>query len=162
MTTGIGLLALASTLAGLGSLVRSDLAWYRLQTAFAAFAALFVAAGVARETHPVQQRLVFLLMTFAAARLVVASFPAAGRVHVLLAAAALGSAAWAAAILPDRVAWEHGLLVVLGWVVVVTAAACGLALAPALARPFPLAGTIERLFSAAALVWLAAVSVHFL
>src|SRR3954468_24025060 len=49
--------------------------YYRWQTAALAYAALVLAAAIARTTHPVPELIVFLLMTFAAARLLIPSFP---------------------------------------------------------------------------------------
>jgi hypothetical protein len=194
MTTVLGLLGLLATLACAAALVRVHLQptgyrpvrnavsdygvgaysrYYRWQTAASAYAALFVAAALARETHPVPQLLVFLLMTFACARLVIPSYPTdldrgrptgTGRVHILLAGAAFAAVAWCAAALPDRVDWPglHGLLVVLGWVVAGAAIACGLAMTSVLRRVAePVFGAVERVFYAALLIWLAVVSLHF-
>jgi len=84
----------------------------RAHNALPAYAALFLAAGIARTVHPVPQVLVFLLMTFAAAQLLAASFADARQ----RGAAAFTTLAWAAAILPGQTDWSwHGLLVVLGW-----------------------------------------------
>jgi Protein of unknown function (DUF998) len=147
--------------------------YYRWQTAASAYAALLLAAAIARTTHPVPQLLVFLLLTFAVARLLIPSFPtdldrsrptATGRIHTLLAGAAFAAIAWCAAALPDRVDWPslHGPLVVLGWIVVVTAVACGLAMTSLLHRVTePFFGALERLFYAATLAWLLVVSLHF-
>jgi hypothetical protein len=159
MTLAIGLLGAASTLASAAAAVRGR--GDRAQTAAAAYAALFVAAGIARTTHPVPRDLVFLLIVFAAARLAIPTF-AAGLEHLLLAGIALAAAAWAALIAPDRVHWLHGFLVVDGWVILVAAVACGVALLLALARPTRrLSWALERVFDAAVLVWLLVVSLHF-
>jgi hypothetical protein len=187
MTVVLGALGMLATLACAAALVRVHLLptgydpvrdavshygvgayarYYRWQTAASAYAALLVAAALARETHPVPQLPVFLLLVFAAARLAIPSFPTdldrsrptfAGRVHLLLAAAAFASIAWCAGALPDRVDWLHGVLAALGWLVIVTAAGSGIAL---LLR-IPFFGLVERLFYAAMLVWLLVVSIHF-
>src|SRR3954465_3398286 len=69
--------------------------YYRWQTAALAYAALVLAAALARTTHPVPELIIFLLMTFAAARLLIPSFPTdldrgrptpTGRLHIALAA----------------------------------------------------------------------------
>lgn len=194
MTVALGILTLLAALVSLAALVRAHLlptgydpvsnavsdfgvgpyrVWYRAQTAAMAYAALFVAAGIVRETQPVPQKLVFLLLTLAAARLVIPSFPTdldrgaptpTGRVHILLAGAAFAAVAWTAAIFPDRVdTGAHGFFVALGWVVVATSVACGLSLTRALrAVAGPYFGAIERLFYLSVYVWFVAVSVHFL
>jgi hypothetical protein len=96
---------------------------YRALTAALAYAALLVAADIARTVQPVPQLLVYLLMTFAAARLAIPSFPAdldrgrptpTGRIHLLLAGAAFGSIAWAAAIFRPRRLAAYTPSVVLG------------------------------------------------
>ena len=156
MTLAIGLLGAASTLVSAAALVRGS--GDRVQTAAAAYAALFVAAGIARTTHPVPRDLVFLLIVFAAAQLAIPTFPA-GLEHLLLAGIALAAAAWAALIAPDRVHWLHGFLVVDGWVILAAAAACGVALlAPPIQR---FSRALEPVFDAAVLVWLLVVSLHF-
>jgi hypothetical protein len=159
MTLAIGLLGAASTLVSAAALVRGS--GDRVKTAAAAYAALFVAAGIARTTHPVPRDLVFLLIVFAAARLAIPTFPA-GLEHLLLAGIALAAAAWAALIAPDRVHWLHGFLVVEGWVILVTAAAYGAAMLLALARPTRrLSWALDRVSDAAVVVWLLIVSLHF-
>ena len=163
MTLAIGLLGAALTLVSAAAAVRSP--GDRAQTATTAYASLFAAAGIARETHPVPRDLVFLLIVFAAARLASPSFPA-GIEHLLLAGIALAAAAWAALIAPDRVHWLHRFLVVEGWVILVTAVACGAAMLLALARPtrrlsWALERVFERVFDGAVLVWLLVVSLHF-
>jgi hypothetical protein len=156
MTLAIGLLGTALALASAAALVRSR--GDRARTATMAYAALFVAAGVARTTHPVPRELVFLLIVFAAARLAIPTFPP-GLWHLLLAGVAFAAAGWAALVAPDRVHWLHGFLVVDGWVILVAAVACGVAmLAPPIRR---LSWALERVFDAAALVWLLVVSLHF-
>ena len=151
---------------GVGSFAR----YYRWQTAALAYAALILAAALARTVHPVPQLLVFLLMTFAAARLVIPSFPtdldrsrptATGRIHLLLAGIAFASIAWCAVALPDRVDWSslHGTLVVLGWLIVAAAVACALTVLLPSAKPF--FGLVERLFYAATILWFLVVSLHF-
>ena len=194
MTVALAILTLLAALASLAALARVHLlatgcrplsnavsdfgvgphrVWYRAQTAAMAYAALFLAAEVARETHPVPRELVFLLLVLAAARLAIPSFPTdldrgaptvTGRIHVLLAGIAFAAVAWAAAIFPDRVATgAHGFFVALGWVVVATAAACGLSMTRALrASAAPYFGAIERVFYAAVYVWFVAASVHFI
>jgi hypothetical protein len=181
MTPVLGIIAALLTLACAAFLVRSDAVsadgaggyrrYYRWQTAALAYAALVVAAAVARTTIPVPQLIVYLLLTFAAGRLLIPSFPTDvdrnrpttdGRIHILLAVAAFASIAWCAAEFPDRVDLGnlHGTLVVLGWIVVVTAAACGLAsLLRRITAPYFRA--IERLFYAALLTWFLVVSLSF-
>jgi hypothetical protein len=159
MTLAIGLLGAASTLVSAAALVRGS--GDRVKTAAAAYAALFVAAGIARTTHPVPRDLVFLLVVFAAARLAIPTFPS-GLSRLLLAGVAFAAVTWAALITPDRVHWLHGFLVVDGWVILVAAVACGVALLLALARPTRrLSWALERVFDAAVLVWLLVVSLHF-
>jgi hypothetical protein len=156
MTLAIGLLGTALALASAAALVRSR--GDRARTATMAYAALFVAAGVARTTHPVPRELVFLLIVFAAARLAIPTFPA-GLWHLLLAGVAYAAAAWAALVAPERVHWLHGFLVVDRWVILVAAVACGVAmLAPPIRR---FSWALERVFDAAVLVWLLVVSLHF-
>jgi hypothetical protein len=156
MTLAIGLLGTALALASAAALVRSR--GDRARTATMAYAALFVAAGVARTTHPVPRELVFLLIVFAAARLAIPTFPA-GLWHLLLAGVAYAAAAWAALVAPERVHWLHGFLVVDRWVILVAAVACGVAmLAPPIRR---FSWALERVFDAAVLVWLAVVSLRF-
>ena len=149
-------------------------AFYRAQTAASAVAAVCLAAALAEGVDPAPRRVIALLGLFALARLAIPSFPTdldrgqptrTGRIHVLLAGLAFGAIAWAAAALPDRVDWGglHGVLVVLGWIVVVTAVACGLAMTRLLhARMEPFFGLVERCFYAAVLTWLVVVSVHLL
>jgi hypothetical membrane protein len=193
MTPVLGIIAALLTLASAAFLVRVHLLptgyspvsnavsdygvgpysrYYRWQTAAIAYAALVLAAAIARTTHPVEQLLVFLLLTFAAARLLIPSFPTdldrsrptgTGRLHLLLAAAAFASIAWCAAELPHRVDWPHlhGLLVVLGWIVIATAVACGLAATVLRRLAEPYFGLVERIFYAAMLVWFLVVSLHF-
>jgi hypothetical protein len=156
MTLAIGLLGAASTLVSAAALVRGS--GDRVKTAAAAYAALFVAAGIARTTHPVPRDLVFLLVVFAAARLAIPTFPA-GLAHLLPAGVALAAVAWAALIAPDRVHWLHGFLVVDGWVILAAAVTCGVALLAPPIRRFSWA--LERVFDAAVLVWLLVVSLHF-
>jgi hypothetical protein len=156
MTLAIGLLGAASTLVSAAALVRGS--GDRVKTAAAAYAALFVAAGIARTTHPVPRDLVFLLIVFAAARLAIPTFPG-GLSRLLLAGVAFAAVAWAALIAPDRVHWLHGFLVVDGWVILVAAVACGVALLAPPIRRFSWA--LERVFDAAVLVWLLVVSLHF-
>ncbi len=193
MTVAIGILAFLATLGCAAALVRVHLlptgyrpvsnavsdfgvgaykGYYRAQTAAIAYASLLVAAGIARTVQPVPQLLVFLLMTFAAARLAIPSFPTdldrsrptlTGRIHLLLAGAAFASIAWAAAILPNRVHWPglHGVLVVLGWIVVVSAVTCALAVTRLVRKQAePYFGAIERVFYAATLLWFFVVSVR--
>ena len=116
--------------------------------------------------------MIALLVIFAAARLAIPSFPTdldrgqptrTGRIHVLLAGVAFASIAWAAAALPDTVDWPsvHGLLVTVGWIVVATAIACGLAMTRRLhATMEPFFGLIERCFYAAMITWFGVVSIH--
>src|SRR3954454_7797967 len=191
MTPVLGILAALLTLACAASIVRVHLLptgyspvsnavsdygvgaysrYYRWQTAALAYAGLVLAAALARTVHPVPQLLVFLLMTFAAARLLIPSFPtdldrsrptATGRIHLLLAGAAFGSIAWCAVALPDRVDWQnlHGTLVVIAWVMVAAAVACALAISVPFATRF--FGLVERLFYAATILWFLLVSLHF-
>lgn len=145
---------------------------YRVQTAAIAAAGLCLAAALARAVDPAPRRVIVLLVVFAVARLVIPSFPTdidrgrptrTGRVHILLAGVAFASIAWAAAALPDRVDWPsvHGLLVTLGWIVVATAVASGLAMTrPLHAVAEPFFGLIERCFYAAMLTWFVVVAVY--
>jgi hypothetical protein len=147
-------------------------AFYRAQTAAIAVAALCLAAAIAKGVDPSPRRVIVLLVIFAVARLAIPSFPTdldrgqptrTGRTHVLLAGVAFGSIAWTAAALPDHVDWPsiHGLLVTLGWIVVATAIACGLAMIRLLhATTEPFFGLIERCFYAAMITWFAVVSIH--
>ena len=149
-------------------------AYYRFQTAASAIAAVFVALALARAVDPAPIRVIVLLGVFAAARFAIPWFPTdvnrlrptqTGRVHILLAGIAFAAIAWAAAALPDRVDWTsiHGLLTGLGWLVVVSSVACGLALTRALrVYAAPWFGLIERVFYAAVLAWFFVVSLHFL
>jgi hypothetical protein len=194
VTPVLGIIAALFTLVCLAALVRAHLLptgyrpvtnavsdygvgpsarWYRYQTAASACAALVLAAAIARTAHPVPQLLVFLLLTFACARLVIPSFPTdldrgrptvTGRVHLLLAGAAFGAIAWCAAALPDRLDWPglHGVLVVLGWIVAGSAIACGLAMTSVLRNAStPVFGAVERVFYGAMLTWFFVVSFHF-
>jgi hypothetical protein len=148
--------------------------YYRAQTAAAAIAALALALALRQAVHPAPTLVVVLLVVFAVARLAIPRYPTdldraaptgTGRVHILLAGAAFGSVAWAAAATPDRVPWAdlHGPLVTLGWIVVVTAVACGLAMSSRLhAVTEPFFGLVERTFYVAMLVWFAVVSLHLL
>jgi hypothetical protein len=156
MTLAIGLLGAASTLVSAAALVRGS--GDRVKTAAAAYAALFVAAGIARTTHPVPRDLVFLLVVFAAAQLAIPTFPS-GLSRLLLAGVAFAAVTWAALITPDRVHWLHGFLVVDGWVILAAAVTCGVALLAPPIRRFSWA--LERVFDAAVLVWLLVVSLHF-
>jgi hypothetical protein len=120
VTAGIGVLALLTVLVAPLAGMRG---YERTHTTFPAYSALLLAAGIARTVQPVPQVLVFLLLTFAAALLLTPSF-ADRRVRLLPAAVAYGAVAWAAAILPGQTDWPwHGLLVVLGWLVVAAAVA---------------------------------------
>jgi uncharacterized protein DUF998 len=192
MTVVLGVLGALATVACIAALVRVHLLptgyrplanavsdygvgpysrYYRWQTAASAYAALFVAAALARDEHPVPQLPVFLLLVFATARLAIPSYPTdldrsrptgTGRAHILLAAAAFASIAWAAGVLPDRVEWLHGLLVGLGWAVIATAIASGILMLGPLQRVAGrYFGAVERLFYAAFLAWLLVVSLHF-
>src|SRR5690348_2258379 len=104
MTPVLGILGALLTLASAAALFRAPRAWdaYRVQTASLAYASLAVAAAIARTTHPVPQLIVYLLMTFAAARLLIPSFPA-GWARVALGVAAFASIAWCAVALPHHV-----------------------------------------------------------
>ena len=149
-------------------------AFYRAQTAAIAVAALALAAAFAKQADPSPRRVIVLLVLFALARLAIPSFPTdldrgqptrTGRIHVLLAGVAFGSIAWAAAALPDQVDWPsiHGPLATLGWVVVATAIACGLAMTRLLHAPTePFFGLIERCFYAAMITWFAVVSIYLI
>lgn len=148
--------------------------FYRIQTAAIAVAGLCLAAALARAIDPAPRRVIALLIVFALARLAIPSFPTdldrkqptrTGRIHILLAGIAFASIAWAAAALPGRVDWPgiHSLLVTLGWIVVATAIACGLAmtrLLQATAKPF--FGLIERFFYAAMITWFAVVAIYLI
>ncbi len=149
-------------------------AFYRAQTTASAIAGICLAGALHSGVDPAPRRVIVLLLVFAAARLVIPSFPTdierrkptrAGRIHNVLAGVAFASVAWSAAALPERVDWPtlHGLLVALGWIVVATAIACGLATTrrlQAVAEPF--FGLIERCFYAAMITWFLVVSVHLI
>jgi hypothetical protein len=148
--------------------------YYRAQTTSAAVAAVALACALTRALDPAPTLLVVLLLLFAAARLAIPSFPTdldrrrptpTGRLHIMLAGIAFASVAWTAAATPDRVPWQHlhGFLVALGWLVVVSAVACGLAMSSALhAVTAPVFGLVERIFYCAVLVWFVVVSVRLL
>jgi hypothetical protein len=178
MTPVLGILAALLTLASAASLERANgvgayRRYDRWQTAALAYAALVLAAAVARTTIPVPQLIVFLFLTFAAARLLIPSFPADadrgrpttdGRLHILLAAVAFGSIAWCAVEVPDRVDLGRldGVLVVLGWVVVGAAVVWGLAAARLVPRPTdPYLRLIDRLLDAALLTWFLVFGLQF-
>ncbi len=148
--------------------------YYRFQTAALAIAAVFVALGLARAVDPAPLLPIVLLLVFAVARLAIWWFPTdvnrlrptrTGRIHIVLAGVAFAAIAWTGAALPTRVDWPaiDGLLKGLGWLVVVSAVACGLAMTRALRRYVePWFGAIERVFYAAMLAWFFVVSLHFL
>ena len=148
--------------------------FYRAQTAAIAVAALCLAVALATAVDPSPRRVIVLLAIFAVARLAIPSFPTdlnrgqptrTGRIHIVLAGIAFGSIAWAAAALPDRVDWPsiHGLLVTIGWIVVGTAIASGLAMTRRVhAATEPFFGLIERCFYAAMITWFVVVSVHLI
>ena len=145
--------------------VGPSLPYYCAQTAAMALAAIFVAAALARTVDPAPKLVIVLLFVFAAARLAIPFFPTdldrmrrtdTGVIHVLLAAVAFGTVAWAAATLPGRVHWAG--LTTLGWIVVVTA----IATAFSLRARMPYFGLVERSFYAATLGWLAFVAVRLI
>lgn len=195
MATVLAPLALVATLACMGALVWVHLlptgyrpmrnavsdygvgryrAFYRVQTMANAVAAICLAGALGSGVDPAPRRVIVLLLVFAAARLVIPSFPTdldrgtptrTGRIHVVLAGVAFASVAWAAAALPERVDWPdiHGLLVAVGWIVVATAIACGLAMTRRLhAALEPFFGLIERCFYAAMITWFLVVSVRLI
>lgn len=194
MTTALAIGAIAGTLVGLAALVRvhqlptgyrpvsnavSDYGvgryagYYRAQATAIGIAAALLAAALMLAVDPEPGRVIVLLLVFAAARIAIPSFPTdldrsrptrTGRIHILLAAAAFASIAWAAAALPQHVDWDgHGLLVALGWVIVGTSIACGLSMTSRLHRATePFFGLIERVFYAAMIAWLLVVSFHLL
>lgn len=138
--------------------------WYRAQAAFAGLAAVCLAAALAHDLDPVPRRVVALLVVFSVARVAIGFFPTdlvgstertrTGGVHLLLAAAAFVSIAWAASALPQS---EHGEPW-LGYVMIVTAVATGAAVRGAALRP--ILGLIERGFYAAFLAWIFLVSLR--
>ncbi len=143
--------------------VGSSRAFYRVQTAAMALAAIFISAALAKALDPAPTLAIVLLLVFAAARLAIPWFPTdldrtqrtrTGLIHVLLAAVAFGSIAWAAANLSHQVDWPgcRGF----GWAVVSTAVATVLAIR----TRFPYFGLVERLFYAATLAWLLFVSLN--
>lgn len=150
MTAVLGILAALAALAGAGARALG-----REQAASAApgYAALLLAAALARSTIPVPQLPVFLLLGFAVARLVLPSFPD-GPLRIGAAAASYGTLAAAAVVLPGRVGWWHALLVVLGWIVVAAAVA-------SIAAPWAGERRLELAFEAVAIVWLVVVALHF-
>lgn len=194
MTTPLAIGAIVATLAGLAALVRVHLlptgyrpisnavsdygvgpyrSYYRAQTTAIGVAAALLAGALASAEGPGPRRVIVLLLVFAAARIVIPSFPTdldrsrptrTGRIHLLLAAVAFASIAWASAALPHRVDWDGtGLLVTLGWIVVATAIACGLSMTSRLHHATePFFGLIERVFYAAMIAWLLVVSFHLL
>ncbi len=149
-------------------------AFYRAQTMANAIAAIFLAGALASGVDPAPRHVILLLLVFAAARFVIPSFPtdidrgtptATGRVHLMLAGVAFAAIAWAAAALPDRIDWPgiHGWLVVLGWIMVGTAIASGLAMTRVLhAAMEPFFGLIERCFYAAMITWFLVVSIQLI
>src|SRR6476620_6910577 len=125
MTPVLGILGALLTLASAAAFFRVPAGWnaYRVQTAGLAYASLVVAGAIARTTHPVPPLIVCLLLTVAAARLLIPSF-FSGPIHVLLAVAAFAAIAGCAIALPHRVDWLHDTLSVLGWIVLASAIAC--------------------------------------
>jgi len=138
--------------------------WYRAQAAFAGLAAACLAAALAHDLDPVPRRVVALLVVFSVARVAIGFFPTdlvgsaertrTGAVHLLLAAAAFASIAWAASALPRS---EHGTRW-LGYAMVVTALGTGAAVRSVAVRP--ILGLIERCFYAAFLTWIFLVSLR--
>jgi hypothetical protein len=150
---------------------------YWTQVSASAAAALLLAAALARAVDPAPTTVVSLLVVFALARFAITRFPtdldrsrptATGRVHILLAGIAFASIAVAAAKLPDAVqnhgalGRHHGTLVALGWALVVTSIATGVAISR-IGRPLePWFGLIERIFYVAMLAWFAVVAAYLL
>jgi hypothetical protein len=141
---------------GVGAYAR----WYALQAAFAGVAALCLALAL---RHP--ERVVVLLVLFAAARILSGWFPTdtiasqmrtrRGAIHLVLAGIAFTAAPWAAIALTrshDGVPW-------LGRIMVAFAIGAFISLRTSL-RPW--FGLVERGFYVAMLTWLALVSARLL
>ena len=151
--------------------------WYWTAAASIGVAALLLAGALARAIDPAPPTVIALLVAFALARFAITRFPtdldrgrptAAGRIHILLAGIAFASIAVAAAKLPDAVrardgfAGHHQALVALGWGVVVTSVATGVAISR-IGRPLePYFGLIERLFYVAMPIWFFVVASYLL
>jgi hypothetical protein len=146
--------------------------WAQLVAGGSACIALALSLG---SLHSFVPRLaVVMLIANGAARFLMPAFPtdqsgsrfqtARGRVHMLLAIIAFGGVAAAATSLGGLpvhyVAWQgsKGLIDTLGWVVLVGAIGCALALVgPRLRKVF---GLIERLFTTSAIVWIGVISIE--
>jgi hypothetical protein len=146
--------------------------WAQLVAGGSACIALALSLG---SLHPYVPRLaVVMLVANGAARFLMPAFPtdqagsrfqtARGTAHMVLAIVAFGGVAAAATSLgglPDHYAeWQsaRSLIDTLGWVVLVGAIGCALALVgPRLKRIF---GLIERLFTASAIVWISVMSIE--
>lgn len=136
-------------------------------------AGIFLASGLAAAVRPEPVVVVALLIVFGLARIAIVRFPVdldrrrrtrTGRIHLLLAALAFVTIAFAAARLPRSVigdpGWSdvEGLLRAIGWLVVLAAAATGLGLRIVSLRP--VFGLLERFLYVAMLVWFMTVSLH--
>ena len=138
--------------------------WYRAQATCAGIAAMLLAAALARAVDPAPRRVIVLLVVFALARFAITMYPMdllgiaertrTGVIHVLLAAIAFVSIAWAATALRP---WQHGLPA-LGWAAGATALGTMLAVRNSTLRPA--LGLIERGFYASILAWLFVVAVR--
>jgi hypothetical protein len=148
--------------------------WYDAAAISLGIAGLLLAAALPRAVDPRPRAVVLLLVAFGAARIAIAFYPTdldrgqstrTGRVHLLLAAIAFVTIAFAAGKLPGAVsgsaAWSgiHRELQMLGWAVIATSVATGLSLR--LARGgFQFFGLVERLLYFAVLAWFFTVSLH--
>jgi hypothetical protein len=147
--------------------------WYRAAALTLGSAGILLASGIAATVRPEPVFVVALLVVFGVARIAIVGFPVdldrrrrsrAGRVHLLLAAVAFLTIAFAAAKLPRSViadpGWSgmEGMLRAIGWLVVVAAAATGLGLRIVSLRP--VFGLLERFLYVAMLAWFMTVSLH--
>jgi hypothetical protein len=137
-------------------------------------ACVALAASLASLRPYVPTFVIVMLIANAAARFLMPAFPTdqsgsrfqtfTGTVHMVLAFVAFGAVAAAATTLGGMTShyaeWHSvkDLIVILGWVVLVGAIACALAIVgPRLNRIF---GLIERFFTASVIVWLAVMSIE--
>jgi hypothetical protein len=142
--------------------------WYWTAASSIGIAALALAAALARGVDPAPTTVIALLVAFALARFAITAFPTdldrsrltgIGRIHILLAGIAFASIAIAAGKLPDAVrtnselSSHHAVLAALGWAVIATSIATGVAISRLGRALDPWFGLIERLFYAAMLTW---------
>ena len=152
----------------------SDYGWtsyhlgYRAMVVFQGAGAILIAVGLGQETDAKD---LFWLYLYGVVRLLVSGFMTdreprglrslsrTGRIHMLLAGTAFASVAVAAA----HIDWtgRPSVLGPLSWAVTVTAIATGTALVLPPLRRIAL-GLIERMFYAAAIVWLIVVAASIL